>query len=168
MIYISKRNTIVPTGIVIHHTAVSMTPDGRAVDMSVLASDHRRKGYRAYYWGKVYYVGYHYVIFPDGSVKQGRPETSIGAHAVGHNSDLGICLVGNFSSVSNPHGERGLTEPTEAQLRSLDELSRTLLERYRLPLESVRRHRDVNPDTECPGDRFLFEGFRSQLEARRH
>lgn len=66
---------------------------------------HRRRGWKG--------IGYHYVIcnaystayslkercprFPlDGKIEQGRPETELGAHTLGHNKDsIGICLIGN-------------------------------------------------------------------------
>ena len=41
------------------------------------------------------YVGYHYVINPDGSVAAGRSHLEVGAHAAGRNqSSIGICLIG--------------------------------------------------------------------------
>ena len=41
-------------------------------------------------------IGYHYVIYIDGSVHQGRNENEIGAHCSGANSGtLGICMIGN-------------------------------------------------------------------------
>lgn len=163
MIYVSYRNTMTPAGIIIHHSAVSEAFDGREVDVSVIDSDHRRRGFRTYYWGDVYHVGYHYVILPDGTVQPGRPERCVGAHAVGHNDTLGICLVGDFSTAHNPDGARGLTAPNAAQMRSLVELCRRLREQYRLPPESVRRHSDVNDHTECPGDRFPFDELIRQV-----
>lgn len=40
-------------------------------------------------------VGYHYVIYRDGSVHAGRNEDEVGAHVQGHNAhSIGICLVG--------------------------------------------------------------------------
>lgn len=67
----------------------------------------------------IYPVGYHYIIFPDGWVEQGRVEGCLGAHATGHNPSIGICLVDNSSSPDNPDGRRGLPGPTGEQLRAL-------------------------------------------------
>jgi len=72
--------------------------------------------------------------------------------------------VGDFSSSDNPNGERGLTEPTEAQMHALTELCRNLRQKYQIPLKVVLRHNDVNPNTECPGDRFPFEAFLKTLQ----
>lgn len=104
---VSYQNTITPDGIIVHHSAVTFTQEGNPVDLKVLDNAHRRRGFDAFYWGRTYHVGYHYVIFPDGKVELGRPERCVGAHAAGHNSAIGICLVGDFSSAGNPAGEQG-------------------------------------------------------------
>jgi hypothetical protein len=162
---VSRRNTITPRGIVIHHAAVTTTHDGRAVDAGVLALDHRRRGFRIFYRGRTYHLGYHYFICPDGTVQRGRPERCRGAHAVGHNTSIGICLAGDFSTEHNPRGERGLTAPTEAQMQSLLRLCRSLCRRHEISFQDVRRHADVCGGTLCPGDRFPFERFVHELEA---
>lgn len=154
------RNTITPAGIIIHHAAVTTTKEeGLPVDIKILARNHKALGYGIDYWGHTYHIGYHYVILPDGTVQEGRPERCQGSHARGYNSYLGICLIGDFSSKDNPNGEHGLMEPTPEQLRALSDLTRRLREKYQLPLEKILRHRDVNPDTECPGDRLPFNEF---------
>jgi N-acetyl-anhydromuramyl-L-alanine amidase AmpD len=107
---------------------------------------------------------YHYIILPDGTVQQGRPEYCQGAHAQGYNSYIGICLVGDFSSRDNPNGERGPTQPSEAQMHALVELSSKLREKYKIPLTAVRRHNDISSNTECPGDRFPFEAFLKMMK----
>lgn len=160
---VSYRNTITPRGIVIHHSAVTTASDGQPLNLQTLAEYHRQRGFGAFYWGRTYHIGYHYIIFPDGRIEPGRPERCQGAHAVGHNSDLGICLIGNFSPSDNPAGERGLIAPTDAQMAALAGLCRHLQERYNIPLGNVHRHRDVTSGTECPGDRFPFEQIISKL-----
>jgi len=159
----SLRNTIHPVGIIIHHAAVPPFPDRRAIDSSVIDEIHRERGFHAFYWGRLYHIGYHYVILPDGTVQSGRPEHCQGAHAEGYNSYIGICLVGDFSSRDNPNGERGLTVPTAAQMRALTDLCRSLSERYHIPVGQILAHKDVNPNTECPGDRFPLAAFRKTL-----
>jgi len=149
---------------VVHHAAIPPLPDGRPVDAALIDEIHRARGYGAFYWGRFYHIGYHYLILPDGTVQQGRPEHCRGAHAVGYNSYIGICLVGDFSSADNPNGARGLTEPTEAQMRALIELCRNLQEKYQIPASSVVRHSDVNPNTACPGDRLPFEVLSQSLK----
>jgi N-acetylmuramoyl-L-alanine amidase len=161
----SYMHTINPTGIVIHHSTFPPgSPPGFRLDADGLDAIHKERGFGIFYWGRVYHIGYHYVILPDGTVQQGRPEHCEGAHTLGQNSYLGICLIGDFSTAHNPDGERGLRRPTSAQMRALLELSARLRETYGIPPERVFQHRDLNPDTECPGDRFpvqeFYEGLR--------
>jgi N-acetylmuramoyl-L-alanine amidase len=72
------------TRIILHCTA---TPDGRHVDVDTIRSWHRKRG-----WSD---IGYHYVIYLDGSVHAGRDVAKAGAHVVGHNADtIGVVYVG--------------------------------------------------------------------------
>lgn len=160
----SVSNSTRPAGIIIHHAAIPPRPDGRPIDAKLIDEIHGERGFSAFYWGHFYHIGYHYIILPDGTVQQGRPEHCKGAHAQGYNSYIGICLVGDFSSKDNPNGERGLTVPTEAQMQSLTSLCHTLSERYHIPVQRIIRHSDVNPNTECPGDRFPYEALLKALQ----
>jgi N-acetylmuramoyl-L-alanine amidase len=161
---ISLSNTREPVGIIIHHSAIPPLPNGQEINAGVIDEIHRERGFRVFYWGRFYNIGYHYVILPDGTVQQGRPEHCQGAHAPGYNSYIGICLVGDFSHADNPNGEKGPQEPTEAQMRALIDLTQRLRERYHFPVQEVRQHVDVNPNTECPGDRFPFHRLIESLK----
>lgn len=156
---ISIRNTILPAGIIVHHSTLPLTKDTVGFDLRWLDAAHKQRGWKAFYWGTVYHIGYHYVILTDGTVQAGRPEHLHGAHSQGHNEYIGICLIGHFSSEDNPTGERGPLVPTEAQMRSLEVLCRQLQSRYGFPRENVHLHREMNSYTECPGDRFPAEEF---------
>jgi N-acetyl-anhydromuramyl-L-alanine amidase AmpD len=150
---ISYKNSIQPEGIIIHHTG-PLNSEGQAVDVRFLDSFHRERGYGSYYWGRVYHVGYHYIILPNGEVEQGRPEHLHGAHAQGFNSYLGIAIVGNFSARTQQSGTPP-SDPTPAQIRSLIVLSQDLSRRYHIPASRVLRHSDV-AQTECPGERLPY------------
>ncbi len=162
---ISYLNSITPGGIIIHHSAVALSLDGTPVDAASIDRIHKRRGYEIFYWGRFYHIGYHYVILPDGTVQKGRPDLLQGSHTEGYNSYIGICLIGNFSSADNAAGKRGLPVPTESQLNALVELTNSLQRKYGFPSGQILRHSDVNPNSECPGDRFPFEDFRARLEA---
>lgn len=165
VVVISYLNTITPSGIILHHSAVPVPADGTTPDVSSLDEIHRRRGYGVFYWGRVYHVGYHYIILPDGTVQTGRPEHCRGAHATGYNSYIGVCLIGNYSTEDNPTGAHGPREPTAAQMRALVELTSQLRARYGIAFDQVVRHHDVNPSTECPGDRFPFSQFIDRLRS---
>jgi N-acetyl-anhydromuramyl-L-alanine amidase AmpD len=163
---ISYRNTISPDGIVIHHAALPPSLGGRKVDVEYLDAAHRQRGFRIFYWGRFYYVGYHYIILPDGTVQQGRPERSRGAHTTGNNSFIGVCLVGDFSARHPERGGGETTGPTAAQMHALVELINRLRGSYGIPLERVVRHRDVNADSRCPGELFPFSQLMERLRQR--
>jgi hypothetical protein len=159
----SLVNTIVPTGIVIHHTAFigsEKLPSGeRDVDRY-----HQQRGFQIYCAGKVYHVAYHYLILPDGRVQHGRPERCEGAHARGYNAYLGISVIGDFSTRDNQLGKKRPKTPTAKQLNALVKLCRMLRHKYKIPLQHVLRHSDI-ASTDCPGDGFPFNKFMRRLEA---
>lgn len=44
-------------------------------------------------------ISYSYVVFPSGNCYEGRGKEVLGAHTLGHNSDVGIALAGNYEEV---------------------------------------------------------------------
>lgn len=71
--------------IILHCTA---TPEGKHFDVATIRRWHvKDRGWKD--------IGYHYVIYLDGSVHEGRPVAQAGAHTSGHNADsIGITYVG--------------------------------------------------------------------------
>lgn len=94
-------------------------------------------------------IGYHYVIEGSGEIKEGRPQSRIGAHVRGNNSNtIGICLAGNFE----------LEKPSPEQLENLWKLLEGLMANYNLSRENVLAHREfVNAKTLCCGKNLLQE-----------
>jgi hypothetical protein len=148
----SYFNTITPTGIIIHHSA--MLPGTKKVLTNVndIDSYHAGRGFDTECFGQEYHVAYHFLIKRNGQIKAGRPERCQGAHARAYNSYIGISLLGDFSSKESSSG------PTPQQLKSLVELTKRLQHRYKIPVQRILRHSDV-ASTECPGDRFPFRAF---------
>ena len=129
--------------IVIHHTA---TPADWTVDR--IRREHvEGRGFSD--------IGYHYIVYPDGSVHPGRPVARPGAHAKGANADsIGIALVGRFDGDRDP--------PPSEQWVGMLVLCRQLCERYSLTGHDVYGHREVGTTaTVCPG--FAPEQVRSDL-----
>ncbi len=151
-----------PAGIVIHHTATGARVEGHVVDAERIARWHEQRGFSAEYRGEVYHIGYHYVILPDGTLQRGRPDWMMGAHTYGYNDYLGICLVGNFDSHSNPDGAQQPSRPTPAQMATLKSLLRDLMTKYRLRPEDIHEHGELGA-TACPGDRFPMDELRRAL-----
>ena len=89
-------------------------------------------------------IGYHYVIYLDGSVHKGRDESVVGAHCKGHNANsIGVCYVGGK--------EKGTCKAkdtrTPAQKESLIRLLMELVCRY--PDAEILGHCDL-ADRKCP------------------
>lgn len=102
--------------IIIHCTA---TPEGRDVTVTEIDRWHRQRGFSG--------IGYHYVIYRDGSVHKGRNEDSIGAHCTGQNANsIGVCYVGGMDiSNKKPKDTR-----TPAQRAALIKLIKELRAKY--------------------------------------
>src|SRR5580692_956708 len=116
---VSLGNKIHPRGVVIHHSALS-----KDEGLAEIEKLHRSRGFRIFYWWRVYRIGYHYIISADGAVHPIRPERLRGAHARGANDMIGICILGNFDS------SNGSAVPTVAQMQSIKLLCKIILNRY--------------------------------------
>lgn len=89
-------------------------------------------------------IGYHFLVRKDGTIYQGRPLDTIGAHAKGANNDsIGICAEGDFMK----------EKMNSIQLNALIDLVSYLKNKYHLSI--VKRHKDV-ASTNCPGTNFPF------------
>jgi N-acetylmuramoyl-L-alanine amidase len=148
-----------PPGILIHHSDTpAKSRNGELFDATVLDRIAKKRGFSVTYQGKVYHISYHYVILPDGTVQTGRPEKCHGAHCPHFNNWLGICLIGDFQNQT-----RWLpNQPTEKQKQALVTLCESLMSKYSIPPENVRRHRDVHM-TYCPGSQFPYGEIIAQL-----
>ena len=76
--------------IIVHCTA---TPEGRHTTVEDVRRWHLDRG-----WSD---IGYHFLIYLDGSVHAGRPVEKPGAHTKGHNKgSIGIAYVGGIDKVN--------------------------------------------------------------------
>ena len=76
--------------IIVHCTA---TPEGRHTTIEDVRRWHLDRG-----WSD---IGYHFLIYLDGSVHAGRPVEKQGAHTKGHNKEsIGIAYVGGIDKVN--------------------------------------------------------------------
>lgn len=121
--------------IIIHCSA---TPEGRAVTVSDIDKWHKDRGFKC--------IGYHYIIYLDGSVHIGRPEAEIGAHCTSHNANsIGVCYIGGLRK------EDGVWVPadtrTPAQKEALIKLIAELRAKY--PDATVHGHNEF-ANKACP------------------
>lgn len=113
----------------------SATREGQHFTTADIDSWHKARGFAR--------IGYHYVIYLDGSVHKGRAEEQIGAHCLGHNStSVGICYIGGLDSKGNAKDTR-----TPAQRESLMKLVNEMKMKY--PQAKVYGHREF-ANKACP------------------
>lgn len=101
-------------------------------------------------------IGYHFVVFPDGSIKEGRNIQTVGAHCIGHNStSIGIAYVGGLDADGNPTDTR-----TQAQRQSLVKLVLDLSSKYKVNYYEIHCHNEFAKKA-CPC--FQIQDFRYEL-----
>lgn len=102
--------------IIIHCSA---TAEGKDYTTSQIKQWHLARGFSD--------IGYHWVIYRDGSIHQGRDESKVGAHCTGHNSySIGVCYIGGCST----DGKTPKDTRTENQKASLIKLLKELKMKY--------------------------------------
>jgi N-acetylmuramoyl-L-alanine amidase len=103
--------------IIVHCTA---TPEGRHTDVEDIRKWHKAQG-----WSD---IGYHYVVYLDGSVHIGRPVEIVGAHTKGHNTgSIGVVYVGGIDKKSlKPKDTR-----TDKQKEALHSFLMSLMNQYK-------------------------------------
>lgn len=123
------------TLIIIHCSA---TPEGKDYTVQDIDRWHKARGWKG--------IGYHYVIYRDGSIHKGRPEEQVGAHCQNHNKhSIGICYIGGTREVRDPITP--CDTRTEAQKRSLRALLTKLKRSY--PRALIMGH-NVFANKACP------------------
>lgn len=114
----------------------SATPEGKDFTVNDIRKWHLARGFSD--------VGYHYVIYRDGSIHVGRNESVSGAHCTGHNTiSIGICYIGGLAT----DGKTPKDTRTPAQKASLLKLLRELKAKY--PKAKIHSHKDF-ANKACP------------------
>ncbi|MBI3893755.1 MAG: N-acetylmuramoyl-L-alanine amidase [Candidatus Wallbacteria bacterium] len=90
-------------------------------------------------------IGYHFLVAPDGTIFQGRPELVSGAHCIPNPGKIGICVIGDFQPPSTE-------QPSDAQYAHLVDLVSHLAGKYGISPQGIGGHRDWMT-TDCPGQR---------------
>lgn len=127
---VNKRNI---KELIIHCSA---TPEGKDFTVSQIKQWHLQRGFSD--------IGYHYVIYRDGSIHIGRDESVIGAHCTGHNTNsIGVCYIGGVAT----DGKTPKDTRTAEQKKSLVKLLKELKVKY--PQASIHGHRDF-ANKACP------------------
>lgn len=118
--------------IIVHCTA---TKEGQNFKVEDINRWHKQRGWNM--------IGYHYVVYLDGTIHQGRSEDQIGAHCLKHNTNsIGVVYVGGLDANGKPKDTR-----TEAQKKGLRKLLTELKRKY--PKATIHSHKDFAPKA-CP------------------
>lgn len=96
------------TLLIIHCSA---TPEGKDYTVQDIERWHKARGWKG--------IGYHYVVYRDGSIHKGRPEEQVGAHCLNHNKhSIGICYIGGMTA-DNKKAKDTRTPEQKAAIRAL-------------------------------------------------
>ncbi len=108
--------------IIIHCAA---TPEAKDFTVKDIDRWHRERGFSM--------IGYHYVIYRDGSVHEGRPLAMQGAHTIGQNTtSIGICYIGGV--------EKDGRTPKDTRTFAQKEALAKLVERLQIVYPEVTVH----------------------------
>lgn len=123
---LSKRNI---KEIIIHCTA---TREGSNLTAADIKKMHLARGFSD--------IGYHYLVYLDGTISMGRDVNIAGAHCLNHNTySIGVAYIGGVDRFNVPKDTR-----TEKQKTSLKYLLIQLKKLY--PKARILGHRDTSPD----------------------
>ena len=97
----------------------SATREGQDISVETMRQWHLKRG-----WSD---IGYHFVIYLDGSIHKGRPIEKVGAHTSGQNTgSIGICYVGGVEK----DGKTPKDTMTDLQETAMVNLIKALREEY--------------------------------------
>ena len=126
----------------------SATPEGKDYTVDTIRKWHKARGFND--------IGYHFIIYRDGSVHLGRPVQQIGAHTTGHNAhSIGICYIGGCAK----DGRTPKDTRTYEQKMSLYKLIDDLLTLY--PTATLHGHYEF-ANKACPS--FRIETFKNEYK----
>ena len=115
----------------------SATAEGKNVNVQQIRDWHvNGRGWRD--------IGYHYVIYLDGTVHKGRPLEQAGAHTSGHNANsIGVCYMGGLAANGKTPKDTRTPQQKASLINLIDEL------RVRFPNATVHGHREFAAKA-CP------------------
>lgn len=133
-----------PKHIILHHSITPRDLNKDITENSFNNSHKAREFPASFFKGNTWYIGYHYVIYGDGEIRQYRDHNEPGAHCKedGMNyKSIGICLVGDFDNET----------PSKAQIGSLRGLVNELRDTLSISVENIAPHRKYATYKSCYG-----------------
>lgn len=122
--------------IAVHCTA---TREGQARTVEQIRADHLQRGFSD--------IGYHYVVYRDGTVHVGRNVDINGAHVSGYNShSIGIAYVGGLENRPDVAYSQLKAKDTRTEQQKASLLALLIELRKLYPKAKIQGHRDFSPD----------------------
>ena len=119
--------------IIVHCSA---TPEGKGFTVADIDRWHRARGFDG--------IGYHYVVYLDGTVQAGRAIERAGAHCHKHNAhSIGVCYIGGVAKDGRTPKDTRTDKQKAALVRLLTKL------RQQFPTARIHGHRDFAAKA-CP------------------
>ena len=126
----------------------SATPEGKDFTVADITRWHKERGFKT--------IGYHYVVYRDGTVHDGRPVEDIGAHCEGYNKNsIGVCYIGGLMTDGKTPKDTRTTEQKEA----LYQLCYDIMDRFNIGIENIHCHNEYAKKA-CPS--FKIHKFREE------
>lgn len=114
----------------------SATPEGKDFTVADIDRWHKARGWQG--------IGYHYVVYRDGTVHNGRDIAVAGAHTSGYNKNsIGVCYIGGVAA----DGKTPKDTRTAEQRVALRELVERLKKQF--PKATIHGHYEFAPKA-CP------------------
>lgn len=134
-----KRSVRTITELIIHCTA---TPEGKDFTVGDIRLWHTLPPPKGRGWTD---IGYHYVIYRDGTIHEGRNINMVGSHVTGHNANsIGIVYVGGMDAQNKEPKDTRTMKQKVALLNLLEAL------RMMYPKAKIYGHRDFTKAKKCP------------------
>jgi len=130
--------------IIVHH---SITPRDLNADITENSfnNSHAARFGSKYRSGTGWYIGYHYVVYGNGEVRQYRRDNETGIHCKEDSMNfkgIGICMAGDFDKET----------PSKEQALATLKLIKSLQKQHKIPSGNVKGHREYATYKSCPGN----------------
>ena len=106
-------------------------------------------------------IPYHFLIAPNGTIYEGRNPNTVGETSTEYDptGHLLICCLGDLGTQPVP----------DEQLQSLIKLIAFTSNKFKIPIDSLRTHKDYSKQTSCPGKNLstYFENGYIKAELRK-
>jgi hypothetical protein len=131
-----------PQNLIVHHSITPRDLDIATTERSI-QNNHKARGFPLSSMG--WNIGYQYIIYGNGEIRQYRQDTEEGAHTKEQEMNfksIGICLIGDFDKEL----------PSDNEVSSLTQLMLKKVDQYLIPSDNIFPHRKFATYKSCYGN----------------